>query len=98
MSSTLAIRQQLLHSLANNNGGYMKLGFACKFLDEEFKQPFPFKSTTRTRFLGLNGDARKALLQTLSVTNLTNLYLTLEHLATQPPALRMMRIASAILP
>lgn len=76
----------------------MKLGFACKFLNNEFKQPFPFKSTTRTRFLGLNGDARSALLQTLSITNLTNLYLTLEQLATQPPALRMMRIGSDLLP
>jgi UV damage endonuclease UvdE len=76
----------------------MKLGFACKFLDAQFKQPFPFKSTTRTRFLSLNSDARSTLLQTLSITNLTNLHLTLEQLTTQPPALRMMRIGSDLLP
>lgn len=76
----------------------MKLGFACKFLDAEFKQPFPFKSTTRTRFLSLGSEEKTALLRDLSMTNLRHLYLTLAQLATQPPALRMMRIGSDLLP
>ncbi|MGK9175539.1 UV damage endonuclease UvsE [Yokenella regensburgei] len=76
----------------------MKLGFACKFLDAEFKQPFPFKSTTRTRFLGSDSETRARLLHTLSTTNLRHLLLTFEQLASQPPALRMMRIGSDLLP
>ncbi|WP_044185038.1 UV damage endonuclease UvsE [Phytobacter massiliensis] len=76
----------------------MKLGFACKFLDPEFRQPFPFKSTTRTRFLGLGLEARENLLYTLSVTNLTHLACIFEQLARLPPDLRMMRIGSDLLP
>lgn len=76
----------------------MKLGFACKYLDADFKQPFPFKSTTRTRFLSLSHDERATLLHTLATTNLTNLYLIFQQLAQQPPALRMMRIGSDLLP
>ncbi len=44
--------------------GNMKLGFACKSLDEERKQRFPFRSTTRTRF---------ASLARLNLTNLAGL-------------------------
>ncbi|CCJ88555.1 UV damage repair endonuclease [Cronobacter turicensis 564] len=76
----------------------MKLGFACKFLDSGLKQEFPFKSTTRTRFLSLDHAPRLALLSQLAQTNLNNLYLTLEQLAQLPPALRMMRIGSDLLP
>ena len=76
----------------------MKLGFACKFLDAEFKQLFPFKATTRTRFLSLNNEEREKLVYALSTANLTNLYGIFEQLATLPPALRMMRIGSDLLP
>ena len=76
----------------------MKLGFACKFLNADAVQPFPFKATTRTRFLSLNNDERIKILHTLSVTNLTNLHLMFEQLAKLPPALRMMRIGSDLLP
>lgn len=76
----------------------MKLGFACKYFDHEAKQPFPFKSTTRTRFLGMQDDAAATLLVGLARTNLTNLYALLEQLATLPDALRMMRIGSDLLP
>jgi len=89
---------RLLHSLAKQIGGYMKLGFACKFLDAEYKQPFPFKSTTRTRFLALNRDAQTTLLHALATTNLKHLWLTFQRIATEPPALRMMRIGSDLLP
>ncbi|WP_313396864.1 UV damage endonuclease UvsE [Atlantibacter hermannii] len=76
----------------------MKLGFACKYLDADAKQPYPFKATTRTRFLSLDNDARAALIHTLAAANLANLYLTFEELARLPPALRMMRIGSDLLP
>lgn len=76
----------------------MKLGFACKFLDANAVQPFPFKATTRTRFLSLDNDERIKLIHALSVTNLTHLHLMFEQLATLPPALRMMRIGSDLLP
>lgn len=76
----------------------MKLGFACKFLDADVKQPFPFKTTTRTRFLSLDNDARATLIHALSTANLTNLYRIFERLAALPPALRMMRIGSDLLP
>ncbi|NHV08725.1 UV damage endonuclease UvsE [Cronobacter turicensis] len=76
----------------------MKLGFACKFLDSGLKQEFPFKSTTRTRFLSLDHAPRLTLLSQLAQTNLNHLYLTLEQLAQLPPALRMMRIGSDLLP
>ena len=76
----------------------MKLGFACKFLDPQAKQPFPFKATTRTRFLGLSDEARAALLDQLARNNLHHLALTLEQIAKQPEPLRMMRIGSDLLP
>lgn len=76
----------------------MKLGFACKYLDQQAKQPYPFKSTTRTRFLGLDDESRITLLNQLAQNNLQNLTITLEKLATQPDALRMMRIGSDLLP
>lgn len=76
----------------------MKLGFACKFLDADLKQRFPFKATTRTRFLSLESEARSTLIYTLSATNLTNLYLLFQELAQLPPDLRMMRIGSDLLP
>ncbi|ORM72312.1 UV damage endonuclease UvsE [Pantoea wallisii] len=76
----------------------MKLGFACKYFDHQAKQPYPFKTTTRTRFLGMESGAAAALLFSLAQNNLQNLYLTLEHLAKLPDALRMMRIGSDLLP
>lgn len=76
----------------------MKLGFACKYFDSEAKQPFPFKTTTRTRFLAMERNAAATLLLTLAQNNLQNLSLTLEQLAQQPDALRMMRIGSDLLP
>lgn len=76
----------------------MKLGFACKYLDADLKQPFPFKATTRTRFLSLPADEQKKLIYDLSVANLTNFALTLEKLALLPDALRMMRIGNDLLP
>ncbi len=76
----------------------MKLGFACKYFDSEAKQPFPFKTTTRRRFLTMERNAAATLLLTLAQNNLQNLSLTLEQLAQQPDALRMMRIGSDLLP
>lgn len=76
----------------------MKLGFACKYFDSEAKQPFPFKTTTRTRFLDMERNAAATLLLALAQNNLQNLSLTLEQLAQQPDALRMMRIGSDLLP
>ncbi|WP_054633884.1 UV damage endonuclease UvsE [Pantoea stewartii] len=76
----------------------MKLGFACKYLNADGKQFFPFRATTRTRFLRLDKAQGSALLYEIAHTNLQNLYLTLEAIATQPDALRMMRIGSDLLP
>jgi len=76
----------------------MKLGFACKYINEDLKQLYPFKATTRTRFLSLDNDQRTALIFTLAKNNLTHLYLILEQLASQPEDLRMMRIGSDLLP
>ena len=76
----------------------MKLGFACKYINKDLKQRYPFKATTRTRFLNLENDQRKTLIFTLAKNNLTHLYLILEQLALQPEALRMMRIGSDLLP
>ncbi|WP_394549518.1 apurinic/apyrimidinic endonuclease family protein [Pantoea sp. SGAir0183] len=76
----------------------MKLGFACKYLNADGKQFFPFRATTRTRFLSLDKTQGSALLYEIAQTNLQNLYLTLEAIATQPDALRMMRIGSDLLP
>ncbi len=76
----------------------MKLGFACKYLNEELKQLYPFKTTTRTRFLSLDSGQRNTLIFTLAKNNLTNLHLNLTQLASEPEALRMMRIGSDLLP
>ncbi|PKH21910.1 UV damage endonuclease UvsE [Enterobacterales bacterium CwR94] len=76
----------------------MKLGFACKYLDSDGKQRFPFRATTRTKFLSLQHDERLALLYALAENNLTQLCLTLEHIAMLPAPLRMMRIGSDLLP
>ncbi|MDU6926285.1 UV damage endonuclease UvsE [Franconibacter helveticus] len=76
----------------------MKLGFACKFLNAEQKQLFPFKATTRTRFLSLDNETGATLLYTLARANLTNLRLIFQELALEPADLRMMRIGSDLLP
>jgi len=76
----------------------MKLGFACKYLNHDGKQFFPFRATTRKRFLSLPHDQRNQLIYEISVTNLNQLYLTLEQLATLPEPLRMLRIGSDLLP
>ncbi len=76
----------------------MKLGFACKYLDSELKQVFPFRATTRTRFLSLPDEEKIKLIHELATVNLTNLFLTLEQLALLPDPLRMMRIGSDLLP
>ncbi|MBV4366693.1 UV damage endonuclease UvsE [Erwinia phyllosphaerae] len=76
----------------------MKLGFACKFFNADAKQPFPFRATTRTRFLSLNKEERLRLISEISHNNLNHLYLTLEALQQQPEALRMMRLGSDLLP
>ena len=76
----------------------MKLGFACKYLDGDGKQHFPFKSTTRTRFLSLKREEQITLIASLARLNLTNLAGLLEVLANQPETLRMMRIGSDLLP
>jgi UV DNA damage endonuclease len=76
----------------------MKLGFACKYLDAQAKQPFPFKTTTRTRFLSLDREAQTSLLAQLATHNLENQLQMLNQLAQLPDALRMMRIGSDLLP
>lgn len=76
----------------------MKLGFACKYLNSDLTQPFPFKATTRKRFLSLENKERKALISGIAEINLKNLFLTLEQLAVLPESLRMMRIGSDLLP
>lgn len=76
----------------------MKLGFACKYLTADLKQPFPLKATTRKRFLSLNNEQRTLLIYELAKNNLVNLFQTLEQLALLPEDLRMMRIGSDLLP
>lgn len=76
----------------------MKFGYACKFFNAEEKQPFPFRATTRKRFLSLKDEARIVLLYEIVQNNLTHLFHNLEALALQPDALRMMRIGSDLLP
>ncbi len=76
----------------------MKLGFACKFLNPESLQLFPFKSPTRKRFLGLNQQDRVKLVYEYSTINLTNLLAIFQQLAQLPDELRMMRIGSDLLP
>ena len=76
----------------------MKLGFACKFLNPESLQLFPFKSPTRKRFTGLNQQDRVKLVYEYSTINLTNLLAIFQQLAQLPDELRMMRIGSDLLP
>ncbi len=79
-------------------GGIMKLGFACRYLNSELTQPFPFTSPTRKRFLSLNDEKRIDLLFESSRENLTHLLLIFEQLALLTKDLRMMRIGSDLLP
>lgn len=76
----------------------MKLGFACKYFDSDCKQPFPFKSPTRTRCLHLGNEDRLTLLYESSRENLTHLFFIFQQLALLPTNLRMMRIGSDLLP
>ncbi|WLS80846.1 UV damage endonuclease UvsE [Erwinia pyri] len=76
----------------------MKLGFACKFLNEALEQPLPFRATTRKRFLSLNNEDKTKLISEIARLNLTQLGATFKQLAQLPPALRMMRIGSDLLP
>lgn len=76
----------------------MKFGFACKYLNSALQQPFPFKGTTRTRFLALDHAARVSAITPLAHNNLLQLENVLRELTLLPPALRMMRIGSDLLP
>ena len=76
----------------------MKTGFACKFLGEDLKQVFPFRATTRTRFLGMETNQRFALLHEITQHNHNALYQVLEQLAGLPEDRRMFRIGSDLLP
>lgn len=76
----------------------MKLGFACKYLNEALAQPLPFRATTRKRFLSLNQAEKTALIFEISQHNLTQLLATFKQVAKMPPELRMMRIGSDLLP
>lgn len=76
----------------------MKLGFACKYLNADLKQVFPFRATTRTKFLSLDPQQRVKWIYEISEFNLTQLHLILEQLAQLPEELRMMRIGSDLLP
>lgn len=76
----------------------MKLGFACKYLNEALEQPLPFRATTRKRFLSLNNDDKTTLIAEIARLNLTQLLATFKQVAQMPPALRMMRIGSDLLP
>ncbi|MEI2604311.1 UV damage endonuclease UvsE [Erwinia aphidicola] len=76
----------------------MKLGFACKYLNADLQQPYPFKSPTRKRFLSLDQDKRRELLLTCASHNLSQLAHIFSELAQLPRQLRMMRIGSDLLP
>ncbi|MEN4931247.1 UV damage endonuclease UvsE [Erwinia billingiae] len=76
----------------------MKLGFACKYLNADLKQPWPFKSPTRKRFLNLDEKKQGQLLFECATHNLAQLSHIFDELAQLPEALRMMRIGSDLLP
>lgn len=76
----------------------MKLGFACKYLNADLQQPYPFKSPTRKRFLSLDQDKRRELLLSCASHNLSQLAHIFSELAQLPRQLRMMRIGSDLLP
>lgn len=76
----------------------MKLGFACKYLNADLQQPYPFKSPTRKRFLSLDQDKRRELLLSCASHNLSQLAHIFSELAQLPHQLRMMRIGSDLLP
>jgi UV DNA damage repair endonuclease len=76
----------------------MKLGFACKYLNADLQQPYPFKSPTRKRFLSLDQDKRRELLLTCASHNLSQLAHIFSELAQLPHQFRMMRIGSDLLP
>jgi len=76
----------------------MKLGFVSKYLIDEDKNKYPFKTTTRTYFLKQPSDKREELLRSLVNNNVIALKNTIQELSLLHRDLRMMRIGSEMLP
>lgn len=76
----------------------MKLGFACKLIDESGKQPFPGRTISFAHLSKLDGYARVEKLLEICVHNVNMLRGMIEHVGSLRPDLRMFRITSDLLP
>lgn len=76
----------------------MKLGFACKLITPDGKQPFPNRSISYTHFSKLDADAQRKRLFEIVTVNLTSLYDMIGYVAQLRSDLRMFRITSELLP
>lgn len=76
----------------------MKLGFVSKYLIDEDKNKYPFKTTTRTYFLKQPSEKREELLRSLVNNNIIALKNAIQELSLLHSDLRMMRIGSEMLP
>lgn len=76
----------------------MKLGFACKYLNDKGENIYPLKTTTKTYYLKQSQDKREAMIENLVNHNIEALKMTLSEMSLAHKDLRMLRIGSEMLP
>lgn len=76
----------------------MKLGFACKLIDENGKQPFASRSVNFSQLSKLSETDQIAKLIEIAQHNVQALYDMIVHVGRLRPDMRMFRITSGLLP
>lgn len=76
----------------------MRLGFACKLIDSQGKQPFTNKSLSFTHFNKLSAAEQHEKLLVVVSHNLTSLRNMIRHVGRLRTDMRMFRITSELLP
>lgn len=76
----------------------MKLGFACKYLNDKGENIYPLKTTTKTYYLKQSQDKREVMIENLVNHNIEALKMTLSEMSLAHTDLRMLRIGSEMLP
>lgn len=76
----------------------MRVGFACKYLSKDEKQPFPSRTVTAKSLSQLDSDAQIEKLIEIGLHNIRSFRRISNMLAISKPTKRMMRLSSDLLP
>lgn len=76
----------------------MRVGFACKYMGKDGKQPFPSRTVTASRLSLLQRDEQIEKLIEIGLHNIRSVHAMARMLAIRSEMKRMMRITSELLP